>query len=128
MTPKIVRVKPDVADCNFGLVRMNSTVGLCESVRLQHVKHRGLACVVKSQENNVRRFLKEAHPFKCSFEKVNDKHFFYLIVNSFTLPRSKNSGTQPYLCCTFLNCHLIVHTGSHAENELFFSNATVCFD
>ena len=58
-------------------MRMLGTVGLGEAVVLEHVKKGSLSSVIKSEENNVGTFLEEAHPFKRTFEEVDDEHFFF---------------------------------------------------
>ena len=74
MATQVVGVKSNVANGNLGLVRMKCGIGLCESITLQHVEHRGLASIVESQEYNICTLLEEAEPFHGTFEKVDNEH------------------------------------------------------
>ena len=71
---KIVGVEADVADCDFSLMRVQRGVCLCYAVRLQHVKHGGLACVVETQKHYICALLEKAEPLHCASEKVYYEH------------------------------------------------------
>ena len=64
MATQIVRVELNVADGDFGLVRVDGAISLGEPICLEHVEEGGLACVVEAQENNISVLLEEASPAK----------------------------------------------------------------
>ena len=53
-------------------MRVLRRVGLRELVRLQHVEHRRLACIVQTQEDDVSAFLEESEPLEARLEKLCD--------------------------------------------------------
>jgi hypothetical protein len=75
MASKIIRVKPDVADCNLSCVRLDGGVCLNNLVILEHIEESSLSSVVQAQEDNVCIFLKESKPLEGTFEEIYDKHF-----------------------------------------------------
>ena len=85
VTAQVVRVEADVADCDFGLMRVQRRVGLREAIALQHVQHRCLACIVQSQEHNIGALLEEAEPLHGPTEEVHNEHFSILLYLSFQL-------------------------------------------
>ena len=64
MASQIVGIEPDISNSHFGLMRMHSTVCLCESVALQHVEERSLPSVIKTKEDDICRLLKKAEPLE----------------------------------------------------------------
>ena len=60
MTAQVIRVKANVAYCDLCLMGVNSRIGLGDTVTLEHIKQGGLACVVQTQEHDVRILLEEA--------------------------------------------------------------------
>ena len=53
MATQVVRIKPNISNCHFCLMRMNCAVGLCKSVTLQHVQQSSLSCVIEAKGNDV---------------------------------------------------------------------------
>ena len=46
VTTQIIRVESDVTNCDLSLMRVNSRIGLSDTITLQHIEQGGLSCVV----------------------------------------------------------------------------------
>ena len=77
MASQVVRVEPDVAYCDLGLVGVDRAVCLGKAVLLQHVQQRCLARIVQAQENNIGRLLEEAHPLERTLKEIHNEHFCF---------------------------------------------------
>ena len=80
VSTQVVCVESNVADGHLGLMGVQRGVRLCETVRLQHVEHGGLAGVIKSEEDDIGTLLEEAHPFHGSLKEVHNEHGFCCVV------------------------------------------------
>ena len=89
MTAEVVRVEANVPDRYLCLVRVLRRVGLGELVRLQHVEHRRLACVVEAEEDDVGALLEESEPLQAGLEEVvnrlHDDQFCGVLVVKFII-------------------------------------------
>ena len=60
MTTQVIRIELNVTDSYLSLMGMVGRIELTESIVLQDIEHSGLACIIKSQENDICRLLEEA--------------------------------------------------------------------
>mmetsp|Transcript_7984 Transcript_7984/g.15829 ORF Transcript_7984/g.15829 Transcript_7984/m.15829 type:complete len:230 (+) Transcript_7984:304-993(+) len=75
MATQVVGLESNVTNYKFLMVGVKSRGVDCYAVIFEHVKKRGLACVIETEEENFGILVVDAEPAKDSVEPIKEAHF-----------------------------------------------------